>query len=501
MPEESNHLHPVDSVAAVEYTCPMHPEVLQSEPGNCPKCGMFLVPREAATEAEHEHHDTAQSTAVEYTCPMHPEVVQNEPGKCPKCGMFLVPRETSAETANEEHHDTAQNAAVEYTCPMHPEVVQNEPGSCPKCGMTLLPRDESAETGHDHASMDHSTMSYDEMAFMSMIDVTRDLPRSPDGLPMDWIDVPFGPFFPGLPGGLLLTLTLDGDTVADASTETLTDTFDLLQDATLDAVSFVEQLTAAQPLSPLAYRILACRAIENAAGIEHPAAITEQRIATLERERICSHLGWLSLFAEQVGLSSFMRQAASLQLQCQQADYQQLFALRPDVNKLIKRLLQTPLLKSRTVGIGSLIDDIALQGPVARAAGIENDSRCADPHYMALGFKPVTQKAGDTFARLCVRLDEIKHSFSLLEAADSFKPVTLMSNTESSGKGEAVIETPRGQARLKLQLENGQVSNISLETPSTYHHTLINSLTDQQELGDALITVGSLDLSPWEIQP
>jgi Cu+-exporting ATPase len=26
-----------------------------------------------------------------YTCPMHPEVRQTGPGKCPKCGMTLVP--------------------------------------------------------------------------------------------------------------------------------------------------------------------------------------------------------------------------------------------------------------------------------------------------------------------------------------------------------------------------------------------------------------------------
>jgi Cu+-exporting ATPase len=25
-----------------------------------------------------------------YTCPMHPEVKQDQPGKCPKCGMALV---------------------------------------------------------------------------------------------------------------------------------------------------------------------------------------------------------------------------------------------------------------------------------------------------------------------------------------------------------------------------------------------------------------------------
>jgi hypothetical protein len=28
------------------YTCPMHPEVQQDRPGNCPKCGMPLVPEE-----------------------------------------------------------------------------------------------------------------------------------------------------------------------------------------------------------------------------------------------------------------------------------------------------------------------------------------------------------------------------------------------------------------------------------------------------------------------
>ncbi len=39
----------------------------------------------------------ASHTAVEYTCPMHPEVRQFGPGSCPKCGMALEPVEITAE--------------------------------------------------------------------------------------------------------------------------------------------------------------------------------------------------------------------------------------------------------------------------------------------------------------------------------------------------------------------------------------------------------------------
>lgn len=34
-----------DAKSDTVYTCTMHPEVAQSAPGNCPKCGMSLVPK------------------------------------------------------------------------------------------------------------------------------------------------------------------------------------------------------------------------------------------------------------------------------------------------------------------------------------------------------------------------------------------------------------------------------------------------------------------------
>lgn len=41
-----------------------------------------------------------------YTCPMHPEVQQQQPGECPKCGMKLVPKEQTEHPATGEtmHH-------------------------------------------------------------------------------------------------------------------------------------------------------------------------------------------------------------------------------------------------------------------------------------------------------------------------------------------------------------------------------------------------------------
>ena len=89
------------------YICPMHPEVRQDEPGDCPKCGMHLVPddgQQSGTHTDcHASHDQKEHqpsdgsydqvpegyTGTVYTCPMHPQVRQTKMGSCPICGMGL----------------------------------------------------------------------------------------------------------------------------------------------------------------------------------------------------------------------------------------------------------------------------------------------------------------------------------------------------------------------------------------------------------------------------
>jgi len=75
-----------------------------------------------------------------YTCPMHPEIVRDEPGDCPICGMALVKKETTVKKVEEV---AATQADSYYTCPMHPEVVRDEPGDCPICGMALVKKTAS----------------------------------------------------------------------------------------------------------------------------------------------------------------------------------------------------------------------------------------------------------------------------------------------------------------------------------------------------------------------
>jgi Cu+-exporting ATPase len=93
------------------YTCPMDPEVRQTGPGICPKCGMALEPEVAL----------APASKTQWVCPMHPQIVRDEPGSCPICGMALEPRTfTAAEEENPELRDMSRRFWVSliFTAPL-----------------------------------------------------------------------------------------------------------------------------------------------------------------------------------------------------------------------------------------------------------------------------------------------------------------------------------------------------------------------------------------------
>ena len=81
-----------------------------------------------ANEAAHSHRsshtgddkaDAGRPDAI-YTCPMHPEVRQVGPGDCPKCGMALEPVDATAEQDDTELRDMSRRfwIATVFTAPL-----------------------------------------------------------------------------------------------------------------------------------------------------------------------------------------------------------------------------------------------------------------------------------------------------------------------------------------------------------------------------------------------
>jgi RND family efflux transporter MFP subunit len=124
------------------YICPMpeHVALQYDHSGNCPLCGMTLVPvtRETLAKIQPGGHIDY------YTCPMpeHSDVRMDKGGKCPRCGMTLIPvmTQTRIDAQSAEPMGTPGSMPVLFTCPMSrdADVVSDKPGKCPKCEMDLV---------------------------------------------------------------------------------------------------------------------------------------------------------------------------------------------------------------------------------------------------------------------------------------------------------------------------------------------------------------------------
>src|SRR5512133_179967 len=114
------------SQQATRYHCPMHPTYVSDKPGDCPICGMRLVPIDekkggsastsVSTAAGHDHEHPSevgnQAMHTTWTCPMHPEVVSDKPGRCPKCNMPLEPKPATHANAAAPPNAADPNAAL-----------------------------------------------------------------------------------------------------------------------------------------------------------------------------------------------------------------------------------------------------------------------------------------------------------------------------------------------------------------------------------------------------
>ncbi|MGJ8743671.1 efflux RND transporter periplasmic adaptor subunit [Polaribacter sp.] len=71
--------------------------------------GWILFGNSSTQESEHNHNETVDSNQ-KWTCSMHPQIMKSEPGDCPICGMDLIPAETSADGLLADQFKLSENA-------------------------------------------------------------------------------------------------------------------------------------------------------------------------------------------------------------------------------------------------------------------------------------------------------------------------------------------------------------------------------------------------------
>jgi Cu(I)/Ag(I) efflux system membrane fusion protein len=71
--------------------------------------GWILFGNSPTNEKVHQHNEVTENNQI-WTCSMHPQIMQPEPGDCPICGMDLIPAETGADGLAADQFKLTENA-------------------------------------------------------------------------------------------------------------------------------------------------------------------------------------------------------------------------------------------------------------------------------------------------------------------------------------------------------------------------------------------------------
>ena len=264
--------------------------------------------------------------------------------------------------------------------------------------------------------------------------------------------VPLGPFFPVLEEPSYWRMFVEGETIVGCDTRLFYNHrgIEKLGDSVLTYGQIPYLAERICGICGFIHSTCYCQAVEKAAGIEAPRRARYIRTILLELERIHSHLLWLGIAGHIIGFETVLMQAWRIREPvmwlCEEISGNRktygmntVGGLSRDLRDEIKpKLLETiaqvekeaiavrnavvgdSTLHARTKGVGVLTNDwakkICAVGPPARASAVAIDARIDHPYaaYDELPPKIATEEAGDTWARVLVRISELLDSIRLV---------------------------------------------------------------------------------------
>jgi NADH-quinone oxidoreductase subunit D len=372
-----------------------------------------------------------------------------------------------------------------------------------------------------------------------------------------------GPQHPSTHGVLRLLLELDGETIINCIPD-----IGYLHtgiEKNMEAKTYIKAEVMSDRLdymNTMGNNLVYVLAVEKLVGLDVPPRAQAIRVILTELQRIASHLVFLGAFgldlaAMSVFLYCFREREAILDIaelcsgqrmmttyfrpgglwrdvpvefETAVRDFLKMFPKRVDEYETL--LTKNPILLDRTVGIGKLDVETALQhgatGPMLRASGLNWDLRKARPYsgYEQYDFNIPTRTDGDTFARYIVRIEEFRESMKIVEQALNKLPMGPVNSdnrkfvppprSELGVSMEAVIhhfklwtegfpapkasvysavESPRGELGVYLEGDGGpKPQRVHWRTPSFDNLSVLEKMVRGHLVADLVAILASIDI-------
>jgi len=285
-----------------------------------------------------------------------------------------------------------------------------------------------------------------------------------------------------------------------------------------------------------------CEAVEKLLGAEAPPRARVIRTILTELQRIASHLLWLGTHALDIGALTplfycFREREEILKIfekycgarltthafRIGGLQYEAYDTLEKDVERFCKdferRIMDYEDLltqnriwvgRTRNIGVLSAADAIALgaTGPVLRASGVKWDIRKAMPYaaYDQYKFEIPTGKAGDTYDRYLLRVEELRQSrLFCLQASENIPSGPIMARVGKVLKpppGEVyhAIEAPKGELGYYV-VSDGTVQpyRVRIRPPSFVNLQAFDKMVRGHLVADVVAIIGTLDIVLGEV--
>jgi len=345
--------------------------------------------------------------------------------------------------------------------------------------------------------------------------------------------IPFGPQHPVLPEPLHFDLAVENETVVEAipsigfvhrGLEKLIEKKNFL-----DYVYVAERVCG---ICSFIHGLTYCLAVEGIMKIAPPPRANYLRVIWSELSRMHSHLMWLGFTADAFGFENLFMNAWRIREKildiieettggrvifgsCKvggvrkdikkdnlEAIVKKLKKYSPDIKEITGVFARDSSVKHRLVGTGILTGedayDLGAVGPTLRASGVSQDMRkLGYAAYKDIDFEPITEKAGDSYARCMVRIREIFSSIDIIEQAVSKipeGPIETKVTGVPSGEYFARAEQPRGEVIYYAKSDGTEfLKRLRIRTPTFANIPALVKLLPGCELADVPVLILTID--------